>query len=419
MKTNLLRLLCVLALAAASSPARAAIEELRSAVPGSADIKSPDTKSPVRVEYYYLNRDQNNQVYDYYGDTKIKADGKAIEAKLKAAGYVVAGATLRKINGTPGNYDYNYEYLIEYTAPEGFTPESIRYYYLNRDQNNQVYDYYGDTKIKADGKAIEARLAAAGYVTVTSTLRKINGTPGNYDYNYEYVIEYLPPVGRAPSNARYYYLNRDQNNQVYDYYGDTRIKADGKAIEARLAAAGYVTVTSTLRKINGTPGNYDYNYEYVIEYIASAGSIPGDVQYYYLNRDRNNQIYDYYGDTRIKTDGKALEAKLAAAGNVVVTSTLRKVNGTPGNYDYNYEYIIEYILPLGGSSAEILTFELWKGRDGQPYWGWQGKSQVESDGKALEKNFQAAGYVILEAKLVQAYGEDRWGYSIRYVRPSR
>jgi len=418
MRNHLLSLLCILTLTAPCSPASAAIEELRANASGSSEIKAPLPKAPVRVDRYYLNRDQNNQIYDHYGEARIQADGKAVEAKLKAAGYIITGATLRKNNYVPGNYDYNYEYVIEYLPPVGSIPGTVQYYYLNRDQNNQIYDHYGDTRIKEDRKIIEARLTAAGYVIVNSTLRKNNYVPGNYDYNYEYVIEYLAPVGRTPEKVQYYYLNRDQNDQIYDHYGDTRIKEDGKAIEAKLRAAGYITVKTTLRKNNYVPGNYDYNYEYVIEYLPPVGRSPGTVQFYYLNRDQNDQIYDHYGDTRIKADGKALEGKLQAVGNVVLKSTLRKNNYVPGSYNYNYEYVIEYLAPLGGASAEILTFELWRGRDGQPYQGWYGKSQAESDGKALEANFRAAGYVILESKLLKAYNADQWGYSIRYVRPA-
>jgi hypothetical protein len=242
---------------------------------------------------------------------------------------------------------------------------------------------------------------------------------GYYDYTLRYFIEYLPPAGFSAGKLQYYATDLDYENTSYSWTEEDKLKADAAIVEAGLRAAGYVIVRRKFIKVSYGQGYYDYTLRYFVEYLPPVGFNSQEIEYYVIDRDAQNTPYSWSEEYELKAAGKAMEERLKSAGNIILKTKAWKNAFGQGYYDYNFKYLIEYTTPLSGSTAEILTFDLWQGRDGQPYLGWSGKSQAESDGKALENNFRAAGYVILEAKLMQAYGEDRWGYSIRYVRPVR
>lgn len=381
--------------------------ELKASLAG---VRTPEIKATVEVKTYVINCNADGSVYDWSQEAGIKANGKGVEQRLKAAGYAVLSGDVVKRSWGQGSYDYNLEYVVVFALPAGCAAESIKNYSLLRDAAYAPYGSSDDYRIRADGKIIEERLKTAGYVILTSQLFRRPGGQGSFDYNLEYYIDYLAPAGRASARIQDYSLLRDAVDAPYDWTKEYEIKADAKIIEERLKAAGYIIISSKLYRRQWGQNSYEYNLEYDIEYLPPVGYQAEAIQRYEILRDEENKPYDLSEGYRLNAAGKAMEGKLTAAGNIILRSQTYQTQSELG-------YSIEYLMPLGGTAAEILSFELWKGRDGQFYTGLSGKSQAETDGKGMVGNLKAAGYVILEAKLVQAGNEDRWGYSIRYVRP--
>ncbi|OGR51157.1 MAG: hypothetical protein A2049_08835 [Elusimicrobia bacterium GWA2_62_23] len=417
MTNYLRRILCVLLLAAQAAPTGAAIDQLQATAHALEQNRAPAPGAPAEVKYYRIDRDSDNTTYDYSEEAKLAADAKVVEAQLKAAGYtIVSSKALKKAFGS-GYFDYTLEQFIEYSPPAGRAASDIQYYSLDRKADNSPYSWSEDDKLKNDSAAIQAQLKSAGYIIITSRLIRLYFGQGYYDYTLKHYIEYLPPAGFRAETVKYYTAERSYENTPYSWSDDYKLKADAAQVEAGLKNAGYVIIRSKFLNISYGPGYYDYNLRYYVEYLPPVGFTAQEIKYYRLDRDSQNTPYSWSEESGIKTDGKSMEDRLKAAGNIILKTMAWKDAFGQGYYDYNYVYFIQYTTPLNGSTAEILDYSLWTGRDGNPYLGWYGKNQAEADGKALEANFRAAGYVVLEAKVIQAYGEDRWGYYIRYVRP--
>lgn len=228
------------------------------------------------------------------------------------------------------------------------------------------------------------------------------------------------PSPAAPVKTERYFLTRDFNNEIYTGRLENsreQILADGKFIEERLKTAGYIILAGQLQTRSWGQGKYDFNWEYVIDYAPPANYSASARKIHPHIYNSAGNIYNLETKSDLIRDGKAMEERLKTAGNVILRTWIWYMSWSPGQPIFQLQYYIEYIPKLGGSPSEILKYELSKGRDGQPYIGSQGRSQAETDGKVMVTNFSAAGYIILEARLVRYGNEDRWGYLISYTLP--
>lgn len=375
------------------------------------EMRAPIPEVPLEIRHTAVVADMYGRPFKSYEEARLLPYAKPREEQYKAAGYIITESRIIR------NQD-NLEYHFWYRPPEGYTFSAIEQYRIVKDNNNNFYNGVSEDALSIAGAEVEKRIQAGGYKIAYTHFSKNRWGNGPYDYNLEYVISYMAPVNHTTRPVRSYTLARNSKYELYTNAAWYEVRDPGLLIEERLKAAGFIVLNGRVEAVYLGQGKSDYNLQYYISYLPPVTDSPAAIQTYKLSRDAQNKPYPLNNNYELTQDGKAMENRLKAAGNVIIHSWVWSVSSGQGQTARNLEYIIEYAPAPGGSQNEILKFELSKGQDGKPYIGYYGKRQAEADGKVMADNFAAAGYVILESRLVQYGGEDRWGYVIHYTQPA-
>lgn len=374
------------------------------------EMRAPIPNVPLEIRHTAVVADEYGRPFLSYEEARLLPYAKAREEQYKAAGYIITESRIIR------NKDY-IEYHFGYRPPEGYHFSETEQYRIVKDSNNNFYNGVSELTLSIAGAEMEKRIQAGGYKIAYTYFSKNRWGTGTYDYNLEYVISYMAPVNHTTRPVSSYTLARNSKYELYTNAAWFEVKDPGLLIEERLKAAGFIVLNGRVEAVYLGQGKHDYNLQYYISYLSPVTDSPAAIQTYKLSRDAQNKPYPLNNNYELTQDGKAMENRLKAAGNVVIYSWIWATNLGQGPTDRSLEYVIEYAPAPGGSQNDILKYELSKGQDGRPYTGYQGKRQAEADGKVMAANFAAAGYVVLESRLVQYGNEDRWGYLISYTLP--
>jgi len=191
-------------------------------------------------------------------------------------------------------------------------------YLLPRDSNDQLY--MSEQAVNQAGASVSDSFRAAGYLVLSGRAQRNpwGCSPTDYCSNgWVFWLNYTAPDGQIAWKPQKYAFLRDSNANVYT--SEAALLNDAKLAESKLTEAGYTFLRRTVRRLapytTGGPTTWDCE----IEFIAPAGSAPGNIQLFQHNTDQQGNWYSGpQGRMRAIAGGKGVADNLRAAGYIIL-----------------------------------------------------------------------------------------------------
>lgn len=282
---------------------------------------------PGDLKYHIVEFDSGyNRYVGWSSKDRLARDADKFISGLKAAGFMVLHTHLNYYK----DYD-SWSRTVFYIAPAGRVPPENGFYRKIYDANyNKYTGWQGKDRLQRDAALAENSLRAAGYVVLYSRMEYFKN-----DDSYQFMIQYVSPVGQVLGPIQRYTLEHDGNYNLYTtWQGFERLKADAAALRESVKKAGYIVLADELVYFK----NND-SYVFRMEYLAPAGSFPEAVRVHNIVKDGGGRLYTgWSGKSRLESDARSFMENLRLLDNVVLQSRFEYYKNTD-SWGYRIFYL--------------------------------------------------------------------------------
>lgn len=185
---------------------------------------------------YEVLMDKNGQRFTSGFDADWAA--QEFSRKLRAAGYFPLG---RRLSAADQDGRRSYSSYVYYAPRAGRAPAEVQHLNTETDAGNGNFDM--DYMATLAGEAVKTKLETAGYVVLESRLL---WQPAYRRWIYQNV--YVAPSSYSSNKMQTMILDKGADGRPYTgLWGQQSAKADGEAMAATLAAAGYTVLQGVTR----------------------------------------------------------------------------------------------------------------------------------------------------------------------------
>lgn len=285
-------------------------------------------------------------------------------------------------------------------APEASAPVDAKFLLLS--VNRDGYYYTSEYDCRADGEAAALKIANAGFRVLSQKAEAWRDNSGNLYWRY-WVDYSLQPGMITPQFITY----MQSLNNYGGWYKERWEAAQAARETARvLETAGYIVLNSWPRYAYGSSDHWEFE----VTYTAKAGRLTASASVHEVLVDKNGKRFT----TVSEADWAAQEfsGKLGVAGYFPLHRRLAATD-LDGNRYYSC-YV--YFLPRAGRApAELQYFDTDTDENNAAF-DWDIPAQLAGEG--VKSKLEAAGYVVLESRLLWQPAYKRWTYQNVYVAPS-